>query len=197
MRLYIAAFLLVFLAQAHPVFAQTINFDVLLFGEKIGHLTVTRKMMGDSTESYTLESRSKASVLWIKRENYTRYDVVYQNNRLISSENLEIENGKKKRWVNVFFDGKHYQVNGYKGKRILNEVPTFSVVKLFFTETPKQNRLFYESEGDFADIKHPKPNVCEFTASDGSRNIYFYQNGRLSNVETHVSIASIKLVRTN
>ncbi len=197
MRLLIIAFVFLFSVEKSPIYAQFVNFDIFLFGDKIGNMTVSRKVVDDSTETYTLESRSKASLLWIKRENYTRYDVVYRNNRLISSENVEIENGKQKRWVNVVFDGKHYQVNGYKGKRILNEVPTYSVVKLFFTDGSKQNRIFYESEGDFAEIKHPKPNVCEFAASDGSRNIYYYQNGQLTNLETHVSIATIKLVRTN
>jgi hypothetical protein len=58
------------------------HFDILLFGDKVGTLTISKELRADGTELYILDSYSKAKVLWINRENTTHYEVVYKNGKL-------------------------------------------------------------------------------------------------------------------
>lgn len=176
--------------------AQLVKFNVMLFGEKVGTLVITKKVNG-TEEVYSLESRSKAHFLWIDKENYARYDVVYRDGKLFTAESKEIENGKSKRWTKVTQAGSGYQVDSYKGKRTINELAQFSVVRLFFEDGSTQKKLFFEGEAEICPIKSPEPGTCEFKGSDGSRNVYYYKNGKLAYAEFHVSIATVKLVPGN
>lgn len=197
MPMRLAVFLFVASVAVSDVSAQLIKYDILLFNERIGTMVITRKMQGDTAELYTLESRAKANFLWIKRENYSRYDVEYRHGKLYSSEAKEIENGKLKRWNKVRLEGNDYEIESSKGKKMLSGAIVFSVVKMFFENGTKQQKLFYESEAEIANLKQTSPGTMEYNGSDGSRNVYFFKDGKLVAAETHVSIASVKLVRAN
>lgn len=186
---------LLFIAMG--VSAQTISFDVYMFGDKIGTMNISRAVQADGTEHYVMQTKSRAKVLWIDRSNETRYDVVYKEGKLLSSNVKEVEDGKVKRWVNVKWDGTKYNVEGYKGKRSFTQVPTMSVVTMFFKEPTAVASIYYEAEGEFDALKNPEEHTWQFKGSDGQLNIYKYKNGKISEVEFHVSIATIKLVRTN
>jgi hypothetical protein len=115
----------------------------------------------------------------------------------VSSRFKEIENGALKRWTNVSWDGKQYNLEGYKGKQTFTQAPTLSIVSLFFNGISGSNKIFYEAEGDFSDLQHPDATTLEFKTSDGNRNVYHYVNGRAQSMEFHVSIATVKMVRVN
>ena len=177
--------------------SEVLRFKVLLFGDSVGYLTVSKETRADGSAFYLLNSYSKAKILWIVHENTTHYEVVYKDGKLFSSKFKEIEKGELKRWNNVTWDGKQYNVDGYKGKHTLNETPTFSIVSLFFSNAQNVKKLFYEAEADFSDVEHPESNTLEFKSSDGNRNVYHYVNGRANSMEFHVSIASVKMVKIN
>lgn len=195
MRLKSFVILLVCVAASATAHAQLVKLNVVLFGEKVGNVVITKKVNGNE-EAYTLESRSKAHFLWIDKENYARYDVLYRDGKMVSAESKEIENGKTKRWTKVTQSGTGYQVDTYKGKRTINELANFSVVKLFFEDGSKQQKLFFEGEAEMCRI-NSEAGTCEFKGSDGSRNVYYYKNGKLDYAEFHVSIATVKLVPAN
>lgn len=173
---------------------ETVKYDVILWGDKIGQMVVTHDVKPDGTEVYTLETHSKAKILWINKANDTRYDVVYKDGKLFSSKHTEIENGVKKRWTNITLDNGVYKVDSYKGKRTFTEVPTYSIVSIYFKDVKNVKRIFYEAEADFDDVEHPEANTWEFKSSDGNRNVYHYENGKLTTTEFHVSIATVKMV---
>ena len=177
--------------------AEVVHFNILLFGDKVGTLIISKEVRADGSELYLLDSYSKAKILWTNHENTTHYEVVYKGGKLLSSKFKEIENGEVKRWTNVTWNGKQYDLDGYKGKRSFAEAPTCSVVTLYFQGVKSENRLFYEAEGDFSELKHPEDNTWEFKSSDGNRNVYHYVNGKAQNMEFHVSIATVKMVRVN
>lgn len=177
--------------------AQRIHFDVILFGDKVGDLTVTKTLEPENVEHYTLETHSAAKILWINRENESRYDVKYQNGKLISSSHIEKQNGRLERWTKVHFDGQIYQVDSYKGKRSFTEAPDFSIVTLYFEPRKLHRKIFYEAEADFNELKYPDANTMEFKSSDGNRNVYHYENGHIHDMEFHVSIATVYMRRTN
>ena len=190
----IIALLFCCLPQAHAA-TEVVRFDILLFGDKIGILTVSKETRPDGSELYLLDSHSKAKILWINHENTTHYEVVYKDGKLVSSKFKETENGELKRWTNINWDGKQYNLDGYKGKRTFTEAPMYSVVSVYFTSMQNVKRIFYEAEGDFNEIEHPEANTWEFKSSDGNRNVYHYINGRAHHMEFHVSIATVKMVR--
>jgi hypothetical protein len=193
---FIAFFLFIFSVEALAI--ETINFDIFLFGNKIGYVTVTREIKQDGSERYTLETQSKAKLLWINRTNHSTMEVVYKGGKLISSSHKEIDNGKLKRWTNITREENRYEVDSYRGKRTFFEVPTFSVVCIYFKDLSQIKRLFYEAEADFTVVKKSEePNTWEFKSSDGHRNIYHFENGKIKSIDLHVSIATIKMVRVN
>jgi hypothetical protein len=197
MRLPLLAFLLLSFSLSIQAI-ETINFDIYLFGNKIGYCTVTREVKPDGTEIYTLETQAKAKVLWINRSNHSTMEVIYKNGKLFSSAHKEIDNGKLKRWTNVTLEGNRYEVDSYKGKRTFFEVPVFSVVSIYFKDISGIKRFFYEAEADFTILKKSdEPNTWEFKSSDGNRNIYHFENGKIKTIELHVSIATVKMVRIN
>ncbi len=186
-----------FLLLQTTLSAQTISFDVYMFGDKIGTMSISRTVHADGSEVYVMHTKSKAKVLWIERSNETRYDVVYKDGKLVSSNVKEVEDGKVKRWVQVKWDGAKYNVEGYKGKRSFTQVPSMSVVTIFFREPAAVGSIYYEAEGEFNTLKSPEAHTWQFKGSDGQTNIYKFKNGKITDVEFHVSIATIKLVRTN
>ena len=109
----------------------------------------------------------------------------------------EVEDDKVKRWTNARWDGSKYNVESSKAKRSFIQVPTLSIVTLFFKEPVAGATIYYEAEAEFNVLKSPEPHTYQFKGSDGQLNIYKYKNGKISAVEFHVSIATIKLVRTN
>ena len=179
-------------------FAETINFDILLFRDKIGVATVSLETKQDGSEVYVLETKSKAKFLWINRDNYTRYEVIYKDGKLISSTHKEVENEEVKRWTNIKWDGSKYLVDSYKGKRIFTEAPVYSIVSVYFKDIRNVKRIFYEAEADFNELKKSEePDTWEFKSSDGNKNVYHFRNGKIRAMEFHVSIATVKMIRTN
>jgi hypothetical protein len=190
-RLLLLFFLSSILKEAK---SESVSFDILLFGDKVGKTTITHEKRPDGSDFYVLESKSHAKVLWIERNNYTYYEVTYKDGRLISSSAKESENGELKRWNTVKWDGNEYQVEGYKGKAIFKNVPWCSTVTIFFKIPEKTAKLFYEAEADFSELKETEPGTWQFKSSDGHNNVYHYLDGRIDHVEFHVSFATVKLV---
>ncbi len=175
---------------------ETVVFDMILFGDKIGSMTVTREEKPDGIEYYTLETRSKAKFLWVDHNNFTRYEVTYKNGVLISSNHSESDNGKVQRWTKVDRRGDTYFVDGYKGKKTFTEAPFYSIVTVYFKNIANVNRIFYEPEGDFSTLKKSsEAETWEFKSSDGNKNVYHFKNGKIHSMDFHVSVVTVKAVR--
>jgi hypothetical protein len=190
----ILVFLLILLSLKAQA-TETLHFDMFLWGDKIGDLTISKTEREDGTQYYVLDSKLKAKVLWIIRENTAHMETTFKGGKLISSYQKEIEDGKVKRENRVTFDGSKYVVDGYKGKRTFSEAPTFSVALIYFQTMANVPKVFHEPEAEFCPIEKVDDNTWQFKSSDGSRNVYHYQNGKAVGMEFHVSIATVKLVK--
>jgi len=176
--------------------AQTLYFNIILFGDSVGNSVITRTHDGKGIDNYTLDSRVKAKILWMTRENHTHYESKYKDGKMISAVYYEINNGKKDKWSNIQWDGTQYQVDSYHGKKTFKEQPTHSIGSLYCDKyDASRTRFFYEPEADFNELKFPDANTAEFKSSDGNKNIYHFQNGYISNVECHTTLATIYLKR--
>ena len=182
------------LAVWTPAYAESISYDILLFGNKIGSMVVTHQEQADGTDLYTLVTTSKAKILWIDKSNDSRYQLIFNGGKLQSSVFKEVENGAVKRWCNITWDGAKYQVDSHRGKYSFTDVPTYSSITAYFEGFKKSNRIFYESEGDFTSVEYPEPNTMQFKTSDGHKSIYHYVNGKVNNMEFKISIATIYMV---
>jgi len=165
------------------------------FGVKLGNMTVNRTFEKDSTEVINMHSKGRIKLLWIDREDETIHEVRYRKGKLISSNYKQITNGEVKRWTTIKFDGKVYQVDSDKGKSTFTEAPTYSIASLYYYFPKNLSRIFYEVESNYTPVKFTDPNTLDFKTADGNRNIYKYVNGKLNEMEFHVSITTVYMKR--
>ena len=187
------AFLCLFSIQAH---SQTLLFTLYLFGDSVGHSSVSKTRDNNGNDQYLLDTYVRARILWITRENHTHYESTFKDGKMVSATYYEINNGKKDKWSIIKFDGKAYQVDSYHGKKNFTEVPTHSIGSLYCDGySAGRKRFFYEPEADFNDLSFPGTNTIEFKSSDGHRNVYHFTGGRISDAEFHTTLATIHLKR--
>ncbi len=190
-------FLFLLLLLSLHASAEELVYEMSVFGFTFGKMVVTKNKIDDSTEVYTLNAKGKTNFLWMKREDETRYEVRYRNGKLLSSTYIQIESGVIKHWTNITFDGTKYLVDSYRGKRTFTEIPDYSVLTLYFKQPVKRTQVFYEAESHFIDLKYKEDNVVEMKADDGSRTVYYFTNGKLNEIEIHLSIANVHMNRIN
>lgn len=176
---------------------QSVNYDVILFGDKVGRMVVTLQNQPDGKETYLLQSDVKAKILWIDKHVVSRMEAVFKDGKLLLSNYSEVENGEKKRWYNVALNGSTYTADGYKGKKTFTTPIPYTVVTSYFKDLRKVASVFDEAEADFVSLAHPEPDVWEFKSGNRGRNVFHSINGIVRSVEFHASIASVKFVRTN
>lgn len=176
---------------------RVLRFNIYLFGDSIGQMTITQHRLPDGIERYVIKSASNAKILWVQRSNYSDYEFTLQNGRLIATTYRETENGQLSRWGTMKLDGTKYVVNNYRGNFSFTEPPLYSIVSIYFGDMRAAQRLYYDTEAEFVKVEHPDANTIEFKTSDGHRNVYHYINGSLHHLEVHVSIATVKMVRVN
>ena len=181
-----------FFSQAqHPIV-----FKMVLFGDSVGLSTVTHDRDASGTDIYTLDSRIKAKILWIVRENHTHYESKYKDGKLLSAVYYEMNNGKKDKWSNISYDGQKYQVDSYRGHKVFTETPTHSIGTMYCDRYDmSRKRFFYEPEANFNELTFAGSEKIEFKSSDGNRNMYFFKNGQIDGAEFHTALATLYLKR--
>ncbi len=175
--------------------AQTITFDIRLFNSSIGKMVLTRQQENDGTELYTLESNTKAKVLWITKIYHSSFEARYKNGIMISCSHKENENGNLKRWARVTLHNKVYQVESDHGTRTFTETPTTTDLSMYFQEATKLKRIFYLPDAEFNTLKWTDNKTAEFKSSDGHRNVYNLENGQIQSMEFHLALATVLMIR--
>lgn len=182
---------LFFLLLNCQLYAQTLTFDMSAFGVKFGKMIITRTKENDSTELYSLNAKGYLKVLWMERNDETRQEVRFRNGVLLSSNFTEMESGKVKRWSKIHYDGKHYHIESNTGKRTFSQLPSFTILKMYYNKPAALQQVFYEPEGQFIALKYPDANTIELKTPEGNKNIYRFEKGQLKEMEFHISIATV------
>jgi hypothetical protein len=133
--------------------------------------------------------------MWIERNQKTSYEIVYKNNALVRSSYSYIENTGNNVICDISFDGAKYQVKRNGKQYAMLEKPSHSIISVYFREPENLKKVFYEPDAIFVDLKSPAPHTYEFKSPDGTKNVYFYQNGKLSGMEFHQSLFTVKVKR--
>ena len=188
-------FCLFLIVISNALNAQTISFQIKVFGSVIGRMDVTRNKQTDGNDYYTIVSNSKAKLLWINKTYHSKFEERYKDGKFISSTHIETENDKVKRWAKINFDGKLYQIDSDKGKRTVAELPAHTDVSLYFDDYKKIKRIFYVADADFNTVTHLDDNTLEFKSTDGHRNVYFYEKGEVKQMEFHLALATVYMER--
>jgi hypothetical protein len=175
--------------------SEKMVFDMYLMGTNIGQISVSYEKKEDGSEHYSLTSRANAKVMWIERNQKTSYEIVYKNNALVRSSYSYIENTGNNVICDISFDGAKYQVKRNGKQYAMLEKPSNSIISVYFREPENLKKVFYEPDAVFVDLKSPAPHTYEFKSPDGTKNVYFYQSGKLSGMEFHQSLFTVKVKR--
>jgi hypothetical protein len=180
--------------SAQMLSAQTLNFDVLLFGDKIGKMAVSRTYKGD-TVTYVLNTHSKAKILWMEYEDISHITIVYKGAKLLSCKYTEDMNGKRKYFTNIMYDGKEYHVETKDSKRVFAVPVLPSLFALYYKEPVDYNKIFFESQLFTAAVKMEKIHHYSFDTKDGNKNEYLYRNGEIDKLVFHTPLATVHMSR--
>lgn len=182
-----------FLLQAFLA-AQTVKFESYMLGDKIGHLTATRKAGGNIVFLEVI-SKSEAKVLGIKRVVETTSTMTFKDGMLIEAFYKSIDNGEVNNLRTLKWDGSKYQVETLKEKLSFTEKVYLSNLHMYFQEPASVSKVFYITSSDFATVSSPKAHEYAFKTSDGVKHKFVYENGVLKEVENTVSLFTVTFKR--
>lgn len=196
MKSLLFTFICILQFASSSLIAETIKFDIMLWGDKIGEMKVIRETTIDGGSHYKLISNTSAKFLWVKRVGLSEFDAWYdKNGKLLRSAHKEFENGKLKRFSNVIWDGNQYQVDNYKGKKQFKNIPVDDILNFYFGSKPETNTIYYQPEAEIVSVKQKSENIWYFKSSDGQTNIYEFENGKIKSCEFQLALATVKMIR--
>lgn len=191
--------LLIILLNGFSLRAEQIVFEMSVWGYKFGTMVVSRTFENDSTEVYTVEAKGETDFLWMKRKEESLHKVVYVNGKLQSSEYTYLNRGEKEKWSNVYLQDGQYIVESSNGdKRIGEESIDYSMVRLYFQPTFERGAVFCEEDCSFSSITAiPEENKLKISCQDGNSSTYHITDGEVTELEIHLSVATVKLKRVS
>jgi hypothetical protein len=193
-----ATLLLIFMLTFTVVKAERIVFDMSVFGFRFGEMVLTRTMVNDSIERYTMNAKGKTDFLWMNREEQSSITVEYRNGKLFSSNYEYLNKGTREKWSKIQFDGKKYVVQSHEGRREFTDVPDYSLIKLYFDPNWNRDRVFCEEDCSYSKMtRDAEKNTLDILCQDGSRSTYHVSNGRVEAMEINFALATVKLTRIN
>lgn len=171
-------------------YAQTLNFNLFLFGKEIGKTTVNRTFGENGIIIYTLKTDSRVKAFGVDRFTKGQALIKFQKGELLSSYYLNETNeeGKTESFTKKI-------ESGYSFKSGLKEFCIRRIIKrgsisLYFEEPNTTNEYFSERLGSF--FKFEK--VAESTYRTKVNSVtatYKYINGKLVELEMAKSLGSV------
>lgn len=169
---------------------ETVQWDILLWGNKIGRLTGTHRTLDNGMEEYEMSSESRAKILWIDKEVTSHVKVVLQNGRMVSSIYKEIEDGKVKSWYNIKQNGNGYLADGHNGPKNIQMPVLFPLCALYFKELTGATKGFDEAGAQFVNMAPAGPSCWEYKAN-GGRYVVYTEKGRAIKIDVHTSLVKV------
>ena len=178
--------------------AEKIVFDMSVFGFKFGEMVLTKTVVNDSIERYTLNAKGKTDFFFMKREEESIFNVEYRNGKLFSSDYEYLNKGEVEKWSTIRYEGNEYVVKSNEGDKTFKDPLDYSLIKLYFEPTVKSGTVFCEEDCTYADMIPDEENdKLVIKCQDGSRSTYHVKDGRVEAMEIHLSVATVKLTRVN
>lgn len=162
--------------------AQKLNFDVILFGNKIGHTIIERIVKNDSITQYKLNSSSEVTIFFTKKTSHMNFDVLYKNGKLFSAYVKNVKDGVTE-IVNIMWQDTKYIIERGEERLQMLQPLDFSAILLYFTEPLNRTKIFSERMGEYANFVKTGTNQYECKTANGVNNIYRYKDGKLVELE--------------
>lgn len=189
---------IIFLALGTCVHAERIVFEMSMLGYTFGEMVLTKTLVNDSVEVYSLRSKGEANTFWMNRKGESFLDVEYRNGKLHASEYRYLNHGELEKWTKTKRDSTGYVSTTSEGEMVFEESPRYSLIKLYFEPRLDGDSIFCEEDGSYATIKHnADKGIFDVRCQDGSRSTYHVKDGMVEMMEIHLGMANVKLKRVS
>jgi hypothetical protein len=162
-------------------FSQTLNYDLVLLGKKIGRTTVEKKDSAGLTQ-YKLKSQSDARFLGMdKKDNMSTEAIFNKDGKMLASDFKNKKNKHRLTTQAVWRENKlDINIDGKVSSTA--EAVNFSSLSLYFTEPKDHQRMFSERLGKFVEIIKESENKFKVSFGDYT-GIYTYAEGKLKELQ--------------
>jgi hypothetical protein len=181
--------LAVLIASSLTSFCQTLKYDIILLGKKIGQAVIAKK---DSSGfiHYSVNSHSDAKILGMdKKDDMQTAALFNKEGQLVSSV---YEDQKNKSHLSTKAEWKDNKLNIEKdgAKTSLAEAATFSSLLLYFSEPKDHQKIFSERLGQYVEIAKEKDDKYKISFNDYTA-IYTYQSGKITELQMKESAGQV------
>jgi hypothetical protein len=173
----IAIFSLLFFSS----FCQTLKYNVILLGKKIGEATIVKSDSAGYTH-YMLHSHSDAHLLGMDKKNDMLTEAVFdKGGKMISSAFDDVKNKKRLSTMTAWKNNK-LDIDKDGAKSSVSGQPDFASLVLYFTEPKDHQKVFSERLGRFVDIAKQKDGKYKVVFNDYTA-LYTYQSGHITELQ--------------
>lgn len=187
--------LIVFLISSFfSLSAQSISFDIILLGKKIGAVQAERRILPDGAEKYTIRSSSYAKVLFTERQSEMVQESIFARGELLSAYTINKVDGETEE-IRVRKNGLQYVVDKKREQVLISDKIVHSAVWMYFHEPVNIQRIFSERMGQFSSLTCISPGQYTYTVTDGATNIVKYKGGYPDEIEIRKGLGSVWMKR--
>ena len=163
------------------IFSQTLNYDVILLGKKIGSATVVKRDSGGFVR-YHLTSQSDAKILGMdKKDDMATSAVFGKDGKMISSDFVNQKN-KEHLATKAVWKANKLNIDKDGASSSFGEAATFSSLSLYFAEPHDHQKMFSERLGKFVEIRKESENKYKVSFGDYTA-IYTYVSGKIKELQ--------------
>lgn len=182
MRFFTFLLLLCFSLSSIDSFAQKRFYNVKIFGNIVGSVTVEKKNLATNRSSYHFNSDAEAVLLFVKTKTHAITNVTFENNILVKGYVLREQNEDRQELFYTW-DGSKYLIRDNGKNLVLNREIKYCTANFFMIEPLNFKEVFVERFNYFVPIQH-LGNGQYLTKVDGGTNLYSYKNGILQSLKS-------------
>jgi hypothetical protein len=180
-----SVFLCMILSGAQSqVRTDTLHYDVVLSGVKVGKMLAVRKYEQDRKIRYTLISDVNVNLLFFKVKVYYVVKSNYEN-EVLQSATVDTKTNKGVFHTEISKGKDGYVIKAHQYRHDLESTLTsaieYSVAKAFFNAPSRQEEVFGEYLGDYLAII-PRSNGSYVFKKQKQQDRYTYKEGRVNRV---------------
>jgi len=164
---------------------DTLSYDVVLSGVKVGKMLAIRHNRQDGKMLYTLISDVNVNLLAFKVKVFYVVKSIYEND-VLQSATVDTKTNKGVFQTRISKEKDLYEIKAHQYRHDLETtLPApidYSVAKAFFNEPARQDQVFGEYLGDYLRITPQSQGVYVFERKK-QHDQYTYKAGRVNQVE--------------
>jgi len=172
--------------------AQTLVYDVIIWGDTVGKVTAMLEETGNQ-KRYYLKSYAIFSLFGKQKLEY-EYENIFRNNILQESNTKNLRNGDLRSYSRIKRLGNGYSIDiDEEITNLPNRQIDYCITSLYFEEPVKKARVFSERFGEDCQLKQLETHKYELELPSGKKNYYSYKDGVLTTLEVDHTLATLWL----